>query len=93
MRVEVKLHATLAAYLPPGARAGSAMVQLDEDATVADLIEHLAIPADFARVVLVGGHDVPNDHALRAADVVDIFPPLSGGSKARWYTLKSLGSV
>ena len=90
MRVEVRLHATLAAFLPPGSREGAAAVELAEGVTVARLIEGLAIPVDLARVVLVAGHDVPDDHALHADDVVDIFPPLAGGSQARWYTRKAL---
>jgi molybdopterin converting factor small subunit len=90
VRVEVRLHATLAAFLPPGSREGAAPVGLPEGATIARLIERLAIPVDLARVVLVAGHDVPDDHVLHADDVVDIFPPLAGGSSARWYTRNAL---
>ena len=90
MRLEVRLHATLATFLPAGSRDGVAAIDLEERAPVRRLVERLGIPVDLARVVLVAGRDVTDDHALRAGDVVDIFPPLAGGSKARWYTRKAL---
>ena len=83
MRVEVKLHATLVPFLPPGSRDGAAVVDLAAPATVASLIQALAIPEDLARVVLVDGQDVPDRHELRPGSVVDIFPPLAGGSAPR----------
>jgi molybdopterin converting factor small subunit len=90
MRVEVKLHATLATFLPRESRDGVALVELDEAATVGALVARLAIPDDLARVVLVDGHDVPDHHVLRAGSVVDIFPPLAGG--ARSPVVHSIGS-
>ena len=79
MRVEVQLHATLATFLPPGSRDGVAALDFADDATVADLVGQLGIPADLSRIVLVNGHDVEDDDALHAGDVVDMFPPLAGG--------------
>ena len=94
MRVDVQLHATLTAFLPPGSRDGVAVLDVAAPATVADLIRHLGIPADLSRVVLVNGHDVDEETLLRIGDVVDIFPPLAGGSESGWYTRKALsGSV
>ena len=90
MRVEVQLHATLASFLPPGSRDGVAHVDLEEPATVAALIAHLAIPQELSRVVLVNGHDVEDDATLSAGDVVDVFPPLAGGAATGWYTRKAL---
>jgi len=81
VRVEIQLHATLAAFLPPGSRDGVAVLNVDDAATVADLIRRLAIPADLSRVVLINGHDVDDDVPLRSGDVVDVFPPLAGGSE------------
>ncbi len=89
MQVEVQLHATLTTFLPPGSRDGIARVELGEGATVGDLIRHLAIPAELSRIVLVNGHDVEDEAALHAGDVVDVFPPLAGGSEGGWYTPKA----
>ena len=93
MRVEVQLHATLTAFLPPGSRDGVAVLDVAATATVADLIRHLGIPADLSRVVLVNGHDVDEETLLSAGDVVDIFPPLAGGlGTAMVHSGGSLGS-
>ena len=86
MRVDVQLHASLATFLPHGSRDGVAVLDVADTATIADLIVCLAIPETLSRVVLVNGHDVDDDAQLRAGDVVDIFPPLAGGSETGWYT-------
>jgi molybdopterin converting factor small subunit len=79
LRVEVQLFATLAPFLPPGGSAGAAALDLPDRSTVRDLIRCLAIPADLERVTLVNGGEATPDHALRAGDVVAVFPPLAGG--------------
>ena len=88
--MDVQLHATLITFLPPGSRAGVATLELPETATVAELIRQLAIPAELSRIVLVNGRDVEDDAALRAGDVVDVFPPLAGGAGSGWYTRRPL---
>ncbi len=93
MRVDVQLHATLASFLPPGSRDGIATLELAADATVAQLIEHLGIPGNLSRIVLVNGHDVEDHARLRAGDVVDVFPPLAGGAEARVVHSGGSGSV
>jgi molybdopterin converting factor small subunit len=93
VHVEVRLHATLAGYLPPRSHDGVAIVDLDEGATVAHLVERLAIPADVSRVVLLDGHDVPDDTPLRDGDAVDIFPPLAGGCRGPVVHSGGSGSV
>ena len=79
MRVEVRLFATLTAFLPPDGRDGSAELEIPEGSTVTDVAARLGIPADLARVVLVNGRDVGAEARLTARDVVTIFPPLAGG--------------
>ena len=81
MRVDVQLHATLSAFLPPGSRDAVATLQMANDATVGDVIARLAIPSELSRVVLVNGHDVDDDARLRDGDVIDVFPPLAGGAE------------
>ena len=82
MQVEVRLFATLAGFLPPGSHDGAGIVDLEADATVRRLIERLAIPPQMSRIVLVNGRDVDDDERLAPGDVVDVFPPLAGGSPA-----------
>lgn len=80
MRIEVRLFANLAAFLPPHGRHGVAEFDIPEGSTVADVTRQLGIPPDLARVVLVNGHDAGSEARLVSRDVVTIFPPLAGGS-------------
>jgi sulfur-carrier protein len=80
VRVEVRLFATLAAFLPPDSRDGAAELEIPEGSTVTEVTRRLGIPPDFTRVVLVNGRDLGSEAPLAARDVVTIFPPLAGGA-------------
>jgi molybdopterin converting factor small subunit len=80
VRVEVRLFATLTAFLPPHGRNGVAEFELPDGGTVADVTRGLGLPPDLARVVLVNGHDAGSESPLAPSDVVTIFPPLAGGA-------------
>lgn len=80
MRVHVKLFATLrrfASDLPPGK---ALELEIDEGATLQDLVERLAIPDEETRIAFVNGRAQDLDYALQAGDEVGIFPPIGGGS-------------
>jgi molybdopterin converting factor small subunit len=80
VKVEVKLFATLASFLPCHGREGAAEIEIPEGSTVAEVTRRLGIPSDLARVVLVNGRDLGSEAPLTAHDVVTIFPPLAGGA-------------
>ena len=80
MRVEVRLFATLARYLPDDQDAGAAVLEVAEDSTVADVARALGIPAHLSRIALVNDRDATDDRPLTEGDVVTLFPPLAGGA-------------
>jgi len=80
VRIEVRLFANLAAFLPPHGRDGVAELEIPEGSTVTEVTHQLGIPPDLARVVLVNGLDAGSEARLAPRDVVTIFPPLAGGS-------------
>ena len=80
MRVEVRLFATLARYLPEDNEAGATRLEVAEGSTVGDVARSLGIPAELSHIVLVNDRDVPDHQALAAGDVVTLFPPLAGGA-------------
>ena len=82
MRVEVRLFATLARYLPHDHDAGATSLDVAEGSTVADVASALGIPDALSRIVLVNDHDADEDRRLAAGDVVTLFPPLAGGAAA-----------
>jgi molybdopterin converting factor small subunit len=81
VRVEVRLFATLATFLPPDGRDGAAELEVPEGSTVSEITSRLGIPPDLARIILVNGRDVGTEALLAARDVVTIFPPLAGGAR------------
>lgn len=83
MKVEVKLFATLARYLPEPSESGSATVEIPKGSTVSQLVSVLGIPAGIPTVILVNGQDATPDQTLRDGDTLTLFPPLAGGSPAR----------
>ena len=78
MRVEVRLFATLASFLPLD-RRGSSLLEVPEGSRVSDVVTLLRIPDALPRMVLVNGDDAPVDRKLADGDVLDMFPPLAGG--------------
>ena len=79
MRVEVRLFAILARYLPND-HAGATFLDVADGNTVADVARSLGIPDDLSRIVLVNGRDAGEDWRLADGDVITLFPPLAGGS-------------
>jgi molybdopterin converting factor small subunit len=80
VRVEVRLFATLAGFLPADSREGAATLDVPAGSTVRDVIQRLGVPVDLERVSLVNGTDAGPERTLQAGDVVTVFPPLSGGN-------------
>lgn len=81
MKVEVRLFATLIAFLPPETRDGAALLDVPSGSTVRDIVRALGIPADLERVTLVNGTDATPQTPLHPSDVLTIFPPLAGGAQ------------
>lgn len=79
MRVEIRLFATLAAYLPLGTAGDSAAVTAPDGATVGDIARLLRIPAAMPCLTVVNGRDASPEQPLAEGDVVTMFPPLVGG--------------
>ena len=79
MKIEVRLFATLAAYLPDESDGRSAPLEVDAGSTVADAVRLLGIPDDMPFIVMVDGRDAALDRPLGDGDVLSLFPPLAGG--------------
>ena len=79
MKIEVRLFATLATYLPDESDGRSATLEVPDDGTVADVVRSLGIPDDMPFVTMTNGRDAALDGALADGDVLSLFPPLAGG--------------
>lgn len=77
MEVHLQLYSILREKLPPEAK-GRAVMQLDENASLADLLEELNITR---RVVISvnGEHETDRSRQLQDGDEIKIFSSISGG--------------
>ncbi|MGD1994967.1 MAG: MoaD/ThiS family protein [Anaerolineae bacterium] len=79
MTVSVKLFATLRRHYPE-LEIGEAMpVEIEEEATVRDLLRQLQLPEDQVKIVFANGIVREADHQLEEGDKLGIFPPVGGG--------------
>lgn len=83
MVVTVKLFASLAAHLPPGARGNEARISFDEGATITGILDGLGVPIEQRHLVLVDGHYVPPEQRglrrVAAGQVIAVWPAVAGG--------------
>jgi len=79
MSVRVKLHAILWKFLPPGSEDNTAVLEVPDGSTVADVITRLGIPPTNARMLLSGDDYLELETPLRDGQELSIFPPLAGG--------------
>ena len=83
VKVTVKLYATLADYLPPGARNNRVEVEVDEAATVDAILRPFSLPPKLTHLVLVNGTYVAPEARpatrLSEGDALAVWPPIAGG--------------
>jgi molybdopterin converting factor small subunit len=79
VKIEVRLFATLAAYLPDESDGRSATLGVADGSTVADVVRLLGIPADMPFITMIDGRDAALERPLGDGDVLSLFPPLAGG--------------
>ncbi len=79
MKIEVRLFATLAVYLPDESDGRSATLGVADGSTVADVVRLLGIPDDWPFIAMIDGRDAALERPLGDGDVLSLFPPLAGG--------------
>jgi len=83
MDITLKLFASLADYLPEGARMNQVILKREADITVGSLIAEHHLPDKLVHLVLINGSFVPPEQRaglrLKDGDVVAIWPPIAGG--------------
>ena len=72
--------AALRSKLPPDAKSGTALVELEADGSVAAALEKLAIGSASVHLVMVNGEmEMNRDRPLVDGDELVVFPPVAGG--------------
>ena len=84
MNITFKLYATLTDLLPPNRERNIASIEIEEDASLNDVIDRYQVPRELAHLVLINGVfvcDADRDQkgALKEGDALAIWPPVAGG--------------
>lgn len=84
MNVQVKLFMGFRRYLPPEAKSDEVVISLPEESTVNDLLNHLEIPGEEQKLLVINGVSQgtcqdESTYVLKDGDVVSVFPPVGGG--------------
>lgn len=83
MKITIKLFALLAKYLPEGAVKNEIEIDVEDGATVQEVIHHLNLPSEHCHLVLVNGvYIAPSERetqAMQPGEALAIWPPVAGG--------------
>ncbi len=83
VKVTVKLYATLAEYLPSGARNNRVELEVADSATVDAILRPFLLPPRLTHLVLVNGTYIAPEArpktCLTEGDVLAVWPPIAGG--------------
>jgi molybdopterin converting factor small subunit len=83
MMVTLKLYASLGAFLPQHAERNQAAVEIEEGATIRELLDRYNVPPQSCHLVLLNGifqaPAVRTSTALKPGDTVAVWPPVAGG--------------
>jgi sulfur carrier protein ThiS len=78
MQVHVKLFSRFREHLPRESR-GEALIELQEGATIADLLDHLGIVQRTKLIAVNGEPEIDRCRELQEGDAIRIFPVVVGG--------------
>lgn len=83
MKITLKLYASLAHYLPNRAERNQIRIEVDDGATIFDVLDRFNVPRTACHLVLVNGlFQPPSTRAstmLREGDELAVWPRIAGG--------------
>jgi sulfur carrier protein ThiS len=83
MKLTVKTTGLLGKYLPQGSSRNKGVVEIDDNSTICQLIEHLGIPDNGRCHVTINGSMVQKDQwhlrPLTSTDDIVLMAPISAG--------------
>lgn len=74
MEITVRLFATLREQ-----RANQMVVEINEGASVEEVVQLLKIPAEDVAIIMINGRGKNLDTKMENGDVLALFPPVGGG--------------
>ena len=78
-KIEIRLFASLRKYHPDSGDSGAFTMELNDKASLGNLIDELKIPRQEIGVLMVNGTWQKENYLLRNEDRVGLFPLIGGG--------------
>jgi molybdopterin synthase sulfur carrier subunit len=80
MKIQLRLFASLAGYLPDQKTSTfSNLMEIEEGTTIKSLLEGLNVPVEIPKIIFLNGVHADKTAVLKEGDRLGIFPPLAGG--------------
>lgn len=79
MKVEIRLFATLRRIIPEIKEKGWVIVEVEDGATIRDMMTKLGIPVDETKVIMKNFRQAGADESLSDGDRVAFIPAVGGG--------------
>jgi molybdopterin converting factor small subunit len=80
MRIELKLYASLARFMPDETGGSAAKtLEVGEGTTISELLEAMKVPVNAVKLIFLNGTHAKGDRVLKEGDRVGVFPPVAGG--------------
>ena len=79
MKLTVKLSTTLRDHVPDYVPETGLQVEMPQGSTVAQLAQHLGLPLQDIKIVMINGRQRKAGDLLRDGDRVAFFPAVGGG--------------
>ena len=79
MKIEVNLFASFRKYLPGQTKGHTVYMDLDQGATISQVMARLNIPSELPKIIFINGIIVQPEAILNEGDRAGIFPLLAGG--------------
>jgi len=77
--VEVRLYASLRKYHPNRGSSEALIIELDDKANLANLVDKLKIPKEEIAITMVNGRQEEKSYFLQEGDRIGLFPLIGGG--------------
>ena len=79
MKIELRLYASLAAFMPEQTGGRSLTMEVSDGTTIRDLLQQLKVPKKEIKVIFLNGVHANDGDILKEGDRVGIFPAVAGG--------------
>jgi len=77
--VEVRLYASLRKYHPNRGSSEALIIELDDKANLANLVDKLKIPKEEITITMVNSRQEEKSYLLQEGDRIGLFPLIGGG--------------